>query len=221
MPRISVRKPAPKFALKDQHGKSHTLGDYAGRVVVLYFYPKDDTPGCTDQACQFRDRLADFRKVKAVVLGVSPDDEASHKKFDDTHALGLTLLADPELKACKAYGVWGRKTLYGRSFMGVGRTTYLIDPEGKVYRRWDRVSVPGHVAEVVDAVRALRRGELPTSATAAKRASKANARKATRTKDSDPPFTPAKGRLGVKSARRASTGRPKATSRKVRGKPRR
>lgn len=221
MPRISIRKPAPKISLKDQHGRSHTLGDYAGRIVVLYFYPKDDTPGCTDQACQFRDHLSDFRKVKAVVLGVSPDDQASHKAFDEKHALGITLLADPERRACRAYGVWGRKTLYGKAFMGVIRTTYLIGPDGKVVRRWDRINVPGHVAEVVDAVRTLRRGELVTTSAAAKPRSKARSRKTARTKDSNPPFTPAKGRLGAKSARLGSTGRPKATSKKIRGKARR
>lgn len=161
MPLIDVGAKAPDFTLKDQDGKTHTLSDYAGRTLVLYFYPKDDTSGCTDQACQFRDHTPDFSKIGAAVLGVSPDDEKSHAKFAAKHGLTFPLLADTERdeannpKVCEAYGVWGEKSMYGRKYMGVIRTTYLIDAEGVVRKRWDKVSVPGHAEEVLAAVREL------------------------------------------------------------------
>lgn len=160
MPLVEVGRKAPAFTLKDADGMSHALKDLAGRAVVLYFYPKDDTSGCTKQACQFRDDKARFSRAKAVVLGVSPDDEASHRRFIDKHDLNFTLLADPKdaegnPRVCSKYGVWQEKSMYGRTYMGVVRTTYLIGPDGKVARRWDKVKVPGHAAEVLEAVKAL------------------------------------------------------------------
>ena len=148
---IDPGRKAPAFSLKDQHGKTHRLADYAGRPVVLYFYPKDDTPGCTKEACAFRDNLPKFKTSKAVVLGVSILDEASKARFATKYDLTFPLLADPDHAVAERYGVWQKKSLYGRSFMGLVRTTYLIDEDGKVAKRWDNVKVDGH-AETVLAV---------------------------------------------------------------------
>lgn len=155
MPLIDVGKKAPAFTLKDQHGEAHKLSDYAGSPVVLYFYPKDDTSGCTKEACAFRDMQPDFGKVDAVVLGVSPDDEKSHAKFVEKHDLNFTLLADVGSKVCEKYGVWQEKSMYGRTYMGVVRTTYLIGADGKVKERWDKVKVPGHAEAVLEAIKSL------------------------------------------------------------------
>ncbi len=155
MPLIEVGKKAPAFTLKDQSGEAHKLSDYAGSPVVLYFYPKDDTSGCTVEACEFRDQQPQFGKVDAVVLGVSPDDETSHAKFVAKHDLNFTLLADVGSKVCEKYGVWQEKSMYGRKYMGVVRTTYLIGADGKVKKRWDKVKAPGHAEEVLAAVKAL------------------------------------------------------------------
>lgn len=146
---VEVGKPAPAFTLPDQKGESHALVDFRGRWVVLYFYPKDDTSGCTKEACQFRDAGAAYKKKKAVVLGVSPDGVESHLKFATKFSLPFTLLADVGSKVCQAYGVWQEKSMYGRKYMGVVRTTYLIDPQGVIARRWDKVKVDGHEAEVL------------------------------------------------------------------------
>lgn len=155
MPLIDPGKKAPAFTLKDQDGKVHKLSEYAGRPVVLYFYPKDDTPGCTKEACQFRDLLPTFKKSKAAVFGISILDEASKKKFADKYELTFPLLADADHVVAEKYGVWGEKSLYGRKFMGVSRTTYLIDGSGKVAQRWDNVKVDGHADAVLEAVDAL------------------------------------------------------------------
>lgn len=157
---IDVGRKAPMFTLADQDGTKHALKDYAGKPVVLYFYPKDDTSGCTKEACQFRDQQPDFKKVKAAVFGVSPDSVESHRKFADKHELNFTLLADPkdangDPKICAKYGVWQEKSMYGRKYMGVVRTTYLIDAAGKVAQRWDKVKVPGHAEEVLAAIKEL------------------------------------------------------------------
>ena len=157
MPLIEPGKKAPAFTLKDQDGEKHSLKEYLGRHVVLYFYPKDDTSGCTKQACQFRDAIRDFEGVDAVILGVSPDDEASHRKFIDKHELNFTLLADARdsndtPKVCEKYGVWQEKSMYGRKYMGVVRTTYLIGPDGKVLHRWDKVKVPDHERAVLEQI---------------------------------------------------------------------
>ena len=152
---IEVGKRAPAFTLKDQDGKQHRLSEYKGSPVVLYFYPKDDTSGCTAQACQFRDMRPKFKRSKAIVLGVSPQDEKSKAKFAAKHDLNFPILADNDAKICDKYGVWQEKSMYGRKYMGVVRTTYLIDASGKVAQRWDKVKVPGHAEEVLEAVKAL------------------------------------------------------------------
>jgi thioredoxin-dependent peroxiredoxin len=149
---IDPGKKAPAFGLKDQDGQTHRLTDYAGRPVVLYFYPKDDTPGCTKEACAFRDNLPKFKTSKAVVLGVSILDEASKARFARKYDLTFPLLADSDHAVAEKYGVWQKKSLYGRSFMGLVRTTYLIDRNGKVAKRWDNVKVDGHADAVLAAV---------------------------------------------------------------------
>lgn len=151
---IDPGKKAPVFVLKDQDGKAHRLADYAGRPVVLYFYPKDDTPGCTTETCAFRDNLPRFKKMKAAVLGVSILDEASKKRFADKHDINFPLLADADHVVAEKYGVWQKKSLYGRHFMGIARTTYLIGADGKVARRWDNVKVNGHAEVVAEALSA-------------------------------------------------------------------
>ena len=152
MPLVEPGRKAPAFALPDQDGKLHRLKDYAGRPLILYFYPKDDTPGCTKEACAFRDALPDFKKGKAAVLGVSVLDVASKAKFARKHALNFPLLADPQHELADKYGAWKKKRLYGRTYMGVARVTYLIGPTGTVARRWDDVKVDGHAADVLRAV---------------------------------------------------------------------
>ena len=157
---IDVGRKAPAFTLPDQDGTKHALKDCAGKPVVVYFYPKDDTSGCTLEACQFRDQQPDFAKVKATVFGVSPDSIESHRKFVSKHDLNFTLLADAkdadgDPKVCAKYGVWQEKSMYGRKYMGVVRTTYLIDVTGKVARRWDKVKVPEHAEEVLAAIKEL------------------------------------------------------------------
>jgi peroxiredoxin Q/BCP len=145
---IDPGKKAPAFTLNDQNGKSHKLSDYAGTPVVLYFYPKDDTPGCTKESCQFQDNLPKFKRSKAAVFGISILDEKSKKKFADKFNLTFPLLADADHAVADKYGVWQEKSLYGRKFMGIARTTYLIGADGKVAKRWDNVKPDGH-AEVV------------------------------------------------------------------------
>ncbi|MBP7583943.1 MAG: thioredoxin-dependent thiol peroxidase [Spirochaetes bacterium] len=146
---------APALTLPDGLGNKVSLADYKGKWVVLYFYPKDDTPGCTTEALDFTARKAEFEKLNAVILGVSPDSEKSHCKFAEKHGLSVTLLSDVEKKALESYGVWQKKKQYGREYMGVVRTTYLIDPAGKVARMWDKVRVDGHADAVLDAIREL------------------------------------------------------------------
>jgi thioredoxin-dependent peroxiredoxin len=152
MPLIDPGKKAPAFTLKDQNGEAHKLADYAGRPVVLYFYPKDDTPGCTVESCAFRDNLPRFSKGRAAVLGVSILDEKSKAKFAKKYDLNFPLLADADHEVAEKYGVWQKKMRYGRSYMGIVRTTYLIGPDGKVARRWDKVNVEGHAEEVLAAL---------------------------------------------------------------------
>ena len=146
---IEPGKKAPAFALKDQDGKTHKLSDYEGRPVVLYFYPKDDTPGCTKETCDFQSKLPKFKTSKAAVLGVSILDEKSKAKFANKFDITFPLLADPEHEIAEKYGVWQQKSFMGRKFMGIVRTTYLIGPDGKVQKRWDKVSVDDHAAEVL------------------------------------------------------------------------
>jgi peroxiredoxin Q/BCP len=156
VPLIEPGKKAPAFTLKDQDGHIQRLSDYAGRPVILYFYPKDDTPGCTMEACAFRDHLPRFNtNNKAAVLGVSILDEASKKRFAAKYDLSFPLLADPEHRVSDDYGVWQSKSMYGRTFMGIARTTYLIDGNGKVIKRWDNVKVKGHAEAVLAALAAV------------------------------------------------------------------
>ena len=152
MPLIDAGRKAPAFSLKDQYGKTHTLADYAGRPVVLYFYPKDDTPGCTKESCEFQAALPQLKPSKAAVLGVSILDEASKAKFAQKHGLTFPLLADADHAIAEKYGVWQEKSRYGRKYMGIARTTYLIGPDGKVVQRWDNVKVDGHVDAVAEAL---------------------------------------------------------------------
>ncbi len=146
---------APAFTLLDAEGKKVKLTDFKGSPVVLYFYPKDDTPGCTKEACAFRDRSAELKKLGAVVLGVSPDTPASHTKFRDKYSLNFTLLADESHEVAEKFGAWREKNMYGKKSMGIQRSTYLIDAQGKVARVWKKVSVDGHDAEVLEALQEL------------------------------------------------------------------
>jgi thioredoxin-dependent peroxiredoxin len=155
MPLIDPGKKAPALSLKDQTGTAHTLAEYTGRPVVMYFYPKDDTPGCTKESCAFQDHLPKFKTKKAAIFGVSILDEASKADFAAKFHLTFPLLADADHAVAEKYGVWQEKSLYGRKFMGIVRTTYLIGADGKVVRRWDKVKVDGHVEEVLDAVKGL------------------------------------------------------------------
>ena len=155
MPLIQPGTRAPSFTLNDQSGEAHKLSDYTGRPVILYFYPKDDTPGCTKEACDFRDRMPQFKKSHAAVFGVSILDEKSKSKFANKYDLNFSLLADPDHAVAQKYGVWQEKSRYGRKYMGIARTTYLIDRNGKVARRWDNVKVEGHAHEVYSALQSL------------------------------------------------------------------
>jgi peroxiredoxin Q/BCP len=155
MPLVETGKKAPAFTLNDQEGHLHKLSDYAGKPVVLYFYPKDDTPGCTAETCDFRDNLPQFKKSKAAVFGVSILDEKSKAKFAAKHNVNFPLLADADHEVAEKYGVWQEKSRYGRKYMGIVRTTYLIDAAGKVARRWDNVKVDGHAEAVLDALHEL------------------------------------------------------------------
>jgi len=155
VPLIDPGQKAPAFALPDQRGTTHKLSDYAGRPVVLYFYPKDDTPGCTKETCEFQATLPKFTPSKAAIFGMSILDEKSKAKFAAKHGVTFPLLADADHAVAEKYGVWQQKSFMGRKFMGVARTTYLIDADGKVARRWDNVKVDGHVPEVLAAVKAL------------------------------------------------------------------
>jgi len=136
---LEVGTKAPDFTLPDQNGDLHSLSEYKGKKIILYFYPKDNTPGCTKQACGFAERYPKFTEKGAVVLGISKDSVASHKKFEEKYGLPFTILSDPELVAIQAYDVWQEKKNYGKTYMGVVRTTYLIDEEGKIAKAFDKV----------------------------------------------------------------------------------
>ena len=147
-----VGKQAPTFTLNNQQGEAVSLEDFKGKYVVLYFYPKDSTPGCTTQACDFRDSIEDFTALNAVILGVSPDNEASHQKFIAKHELPFDLLVDEEKEAAEAYDVWKLKKNFGREYMGIERSTFLIDPEGKVVKEWRKVRVKDHIEDALTAL---------------------------------------------------------------------
>ncbi len=151
---VEVGKPAPDFTLQDQLGKKVTLSKLKGSPIVLYFYPKDDTPGCTKEACAFRDAFAEYEKLGAKILGVSPDGVESHAKFIKKHELPFTLLADMERKVCEAYGVWKEKNMYGKKSMGVERTSFVIDSKGIVRQVFPKVKVDGHSDAVLTAIKA-------------------------------------------------------------------
>lgn len=146
---------APAFELAGDGGEIVKLSQFEGKPVVVYFYPKDDTSGCTTEAIGFSERIGEFRKAGAEVLGISPDGVKSHCKFRDKYGLKVTLLADEERQTIEAYGVWAEKKMYGRTFMGVERSTFLIGGDGKLKRIWRGVRVPGHVDEVLSAVKDL------------------------------------------------------------------
>ena len=152
---IDPGQPAPAFSMPRNGGGTVSLADLKGRKVVLYFYPKDDTSGCTKQAIGFSERLDDFRAAGAEVLGVSKDAPAKHAKFRAKHDLTVPLASDEEAQALEAYGVWKEKSMYGKTYMGIDRSTFLIDAEGRIARVWRKVKVPGHVDEVLAATRDL------------------------------------------------------------------
>ncbi len=146
---LKVGDKAPRFTLPTDDGKELSLEDFAGKRVVLYFYPKDSTPGCTREACGFRDLKAAFSKKGAVILGVSKDSLASHEKFRQKYELNFPLLSDPDTKVMQAYGAWGEKVMYGKKITGTLRTTVLIGKDGKVERIWPKVKVDGHMEDVL------------------------------------------------------------------------
>ncbi len=150
---VAEGKPAPDFALTTDDGSTVKLSELRGKPVVLYFYPKDDTPGCTAQACGIRDAYGEFEDAGAVVLGVSPDGEASHAKFKEKYELPFTLLADTDHAVADEYGVWGEKTFAGKTYMGVERSTFVIDPDGNVGRIFRKVKPDEHADQVLDALR--------------------------------------------------------------------
>lgn len=145
--------PAPDFQLPDQDGNQHKLADYAGQTVVLYFYPRDDTPGCTRQACSFRDDMDEITAEGAVVLGVSTDSAESHQKFIDKHQLNFPLLVDTDAEVATRYGAWGEKTLYGRKSIGMTRATFVIGPDGVLTKVWKRAKAADHGQAVLKALR--------------------------------------------------------------------
>ena len=150
---LEVGKKAPDFSLLNQDEKRISLKDFIGQKVVLYFYPKDDTSGCTKEACSFSDDLPKFSKIDAVILGVSPDSVKSHKKFSGKYKLKFNLLADEEKKVIEKYDVWKEKSMYGRKYMGVERTTFIIDEKGKIKKIFNKVKVDGHNKEVLEALK--------------------------------------------------------------------
>ena len=151
-----VGSKAPAFSLASDTGEKVSLSSLKGKPVVLYFYPKDDTPGCTVEACEFRDTWADVKKTGAVILGVSPDGLKSHEKFRAKFKLPFPLLADEDHSVAEAYGAWGEKSMYGRTYQGILRTTFVIGPDGKIARVFEKVKPQGHAAEVLEALKDLK-----------------------------------------------------------------
>lgn len=149
---IEANQPAPEFTLPDENGTLRSLSEFRGKHVVLYFYPKDDTPGCTKEACSFRDAYEDYQKAGVPVLGISPDTAQSHTKFKSKFNLPFTLLADEGHKVAEAYGVWGQKKMMGREYDGIFRTTFLIGPDGSIIKVFENVKPDGHAAEVLSAL---------------------------------------------------------------------
>ena len=155
MARLEAGTKAPAFTLMDQDGTKVSLKDFAGQAVVVYFYPADDTPGCTKEACQFNENLATFAAANIVVLGVSPDGAEKHTKFRTKYDLAFSLLSDPTHATMEKYGAWGEKTMYGKKTVGTIRSTFLIDASGKIARAWYNVRADGHAAKVLEEANAL------------------------------------------------------------------
>jgi peroxiredoxin Q/BCP len=153
---LSVGDKAPQFALNDGDGYKIKLSDFKGKKVVLYFYPKDLTPGCTVEACAFRDDISAIKKLDAVVFGVSADSEKTHQKFTAKHDLNFPLLADVDHEVSEKYGAWQEKSMYGRKYWGIARITYIIDENGKIAKVFEKVKPATHTAEVIEAIKALR-----------------------------------------------------------------
>ena len=152
---LKVNQKAPDFTLPDQEEQTHKLSDYKGQWILLYFYPKDDTPGCTKEACSMRDNLPKFGKTKAKIFGISVDSVASHKKFADKYKLNFTLLADENKKVVEKFGVWQEKSMYGRKYFGTVRDSFLINPEGKIVKIYRKVKPEQHAAEVLADIKEL------------------------------------------------------------------
>jgi len=146
---LEIGKKAPAFKLKDQDGKTYTLKDFSGKKLILYFYPKDNTSGCTKEACSFRDNTAEFEKLNAVIVGVSGDSETSHRKFVDKFGLNFTLLSDESKEILEKYGVWKEKSMYGKKYMGVERTTFVIDENGIIQKIYPKVKVEKHTEDIL------------------------------------------------------------------------
>ena len=149
---VAAGDKAPAFKLEGDDGKTHTLAEFSGKTLILYFYPRDNTPGCTTEACDFRDGTAAYKKKKAVVVGVSPDSIASHEKFKKKYGLDFLLLSDPDHKVAAAYGAWGEKVLYGKKSMGLIRSTFVIGPDGKIVAAHRKVKAAGHAAAILEAL---------------------------------------------------------------------
>lgn len=149
---LTIGDAAPDFSLPANNDQTISLSDYKGQKVILYFYPKDDTPGCTTQACDFNDTLSELGNLNTVVLGVSKDPLAKHKKFAEKYSLGFPLLSDEEHNTCENYGVWVEKNMYGKKFMGIERSTFLIDEEGKIEKIWRKVKVRGHLEDILQEI---------------------------------------------------------------------
>ena len=155
MPELNKGKNAPLFTLPDSKGNKIALKDLAGKPVVIYFYPKDMTSGCTAESCDFRDAFPDFRKLKTTIIGISRDSVESHKKFSDKYGLPFYLLSDEAGKVTEKYGVWKEKSMYGRKYMGIERTTFVIDKNGKIAKKFPKVKVKDHVEEVLKVIKEL------------------------------------------------------------------
>lgn len=153
--KLSLGDKVPDLKLPSSSGKDVSLTDYKGKKIVLYFYPKDDTPGCTTEACDFRDNLKTYAELNAVVIGISKDPLSSHEKFIKKYGLPFELISDTEGKLLEAFGVWKEKSMYGKTFLGVERSTFLIDEDGKIVKEWRKVSVSNHVADVLESIKSL------------------------------------------------------------------
>ncbi len=155
MSELNIGDTAPDFTLPTDGDGEITLSDFKGEKVVLYFYPKDDTPGCTQESCEFRDAIGDFAEVGAQIIGISKDSATKHDKFKEKYGLNFPLASDEDCKVCAAYGVWKEKSMYGKKYMGIERSTFLIDETGKIAQIWRKVKVTGHVEEVKAAAQGL------------------------------------------------------------------